>query len=165
MEKKDDGSIFLHKKRKIESTEQDQTGSVDESNSGQSNQSSKKVKEVESTETSAVQSMKTPFAEVYEVARNTVKNVINEANPKTKAVLETGKISWNKWTRDVKKSLVDRLYIECSMKGLNPQLKHAQAVREVLAEKYPDLFGYGILFDTKHHETAYEVNAEKYVYL
>ena len=92
-----------------------------------------------------------------------MKNVIDPSNPKMKSVLETEKISWNKRTRDFKRPIIDRLFLECQLKskGSCPTLQHAQAVREILAAKYPTLFGFGVLYDTKKHKTAYEVNAER----
>ena len=114
-------------------------------------------------ETIARESVNTTLAQIYEIAQSTVRNVIDSKNPKMSSVLETGKISWNKWTRDFKRALVERLFLECGLKtkGSRPTLQHVQAVREILAEKYPALFGFGVLYDSKKHKTAYEVNAEK----
>ena len=101
-------------------------------------------------ETIARESVNTTLAQIYEIAQSTVRNVIDSKNPKMSLVLETGKISWNKWTRDFKRALVERLFLECGLKtkGSRPTLQHVQAVREILAEKYPALFGFGVLYDS-----------------
>ena len=41
---------------------------------------------------------------------------------------------------------------------LNILLPQVKAVRHVLDEEFEDLFGYGKLFNTKLHKTAYEVS-------
>ena len=43
----------------------------------------------------------------------------------------------------------------------NPGRPHALALRDVLAEKFPNIFGLGKLWDKKHHEDAYDLNKEK----
>ena len=99
---------------------------------GPSSGEPKQARVAESTptiENVAAESVKATLAQIYEVAKSTVKNVIDPSYPKMKSVLETEKISWNKWTRDFKRPLIDRLFLECQLrnKGSRPTLQHAQA--------------------------------------
>ena len=143
-----------------------QTEASNENIAGLSSGEPKQAQLAKSTpmiENVAAESVKATLAQIYEIAKSTVKNVIDPSNLKMKSVLETEKISWNMWFRDFKKLLIHWPLLECQFrnKGSRPTLQHTQAVREILAEKYSALFGFGVLYDTKKHKTAYDVNAEK----
>ena len=90
------------------------------------------------------------------------------------ALYEEKFISWSAWGKDFKKPLIDRYYNvhyqvwktandEARKKGTYqyPKLQDARAIRIRLAELFPKVLGYGVVYDRKFNN-AYDSHQKKF---
>ena len=77
-------------------------------------------------------------------------------------VYEAKKISWKFWNK-IKILLVKSLFNEVSKgeKSEFPKYSDIRALREVLNERFPDLLGFGKLYDQSKVENAYHFNRKR----
>ena len=73
------------------------------------------------------------------------------------------KISWKDYTRKIKMALLKSLYNEFSYRGKSeqPKQKNIRAMREVLNELFPDLLGFGKLYNKAKVKDAYQTNQKR----
>ena len=73
------------------------------------------------------------------------------------------KISWKFYTLKIKTVLLKSLYNEFSYQGKKeyPKQKTIRAMREVLNELFPELLGFGKLYDKAKVKDAYQANKKK----
>ena len=64
---------------------------------------------------------------------------------------ESKKVSWKSWSA-IKMNLVSKL-VDLLEK---PRYEHVKAIRIVLNDTFPAVFGYGLLYNAKHSD-AYQV--------
>ena len=78
-------------------------------------------------------------------------------------VYEAKTISWKFYTYKIKVPLVKSLFTEVSNKEKNefPKYSDIRALREVLNEQFPDLLGYGKLYDQSKAGNAYHFNRKR----
>ena len=90
------------------------------------------------------------------------------------ALYEEEFISWSAWGKDFKKPLIDKYFNvhyqvwktandEATKKGTYeyPKLRDARAIRLRLAELFPKVLGYGVVYDRKFND-AYESHQNKF---
>ena len=101
---------------------------------------------------------------LYKMAREIVRKVLgSEKTPEKcknvtirKALYEKKKVTWNLWTGPIKKALVEKLFRVC-----RPKTKHAHALRIILEEEFPELFGFGQLFNTREKKNKNKTRKNK----
>ena len=108
----------------------------------------------------------------FDVARKTIYRVLGNPNyldnSPCDAELEfqvygAKKISWKFYTNKIKIALIRNLYNEFSSRGKNeyPKQKNIRALREELNELFPDLLGFGKLYDKAKVKDAYQANKKR----
>ena len=108
----------------------------------------------------------------YTVARKTIYRVLGNPNDLGNSpcdeelklqVYEARKIDWKFYTNKIKKTLIKNLYNEFSKQRKNdhPKQKNIRALREELNELFPDLFGFGKLYDKSKFTNAYQTNRKR----
>ena len=73
------------------------------------------------------------------------------------------KISWKFYTLKIKTALIKNLYNELSYRGKHeyPKQKNIRAMREVLNDLFPDLLGFGKLYNKSKLKDAYQTNKKR----
>ena len=108
----------------------------------------------------------------YTVARATIFRVLGNPNDSDNVpcdeelklqVYEAKKIDWKFYTNKIKKPLIKNLYNEFFKRGKNeyPKQKNIRALREELNDLFPDLFGFGKLYDESKFTDAYQTNRKR----
>ena len=108
----------------------------------------------------------------YDVARATIFRVLGNPNDLENSpcdeelrlqVYEAKKISWKFYTLKIKIALIKNLYNEFSYRRKNefPKQKNIRALREVLNELFPDLLGFGKLYDKAKAKDGYQSNKKR----
>ena len=108
----------------------------------------------------------------YTVARKTIFRVLGNpndlGNSPCDAELEfqvygAKKIDWKFYTNKIKLALIRNLYNEFPSRGKKeyPKQKNIRALREVLNDLFPDLFGFGKLYDESKFTDAYQTNRKR----
>ena len=78
-------------------------------------------------------------------------------------VYEAKRISWKFYTNKIEIPLVKSLFTEVSdrEKSEFPKYSDIRALREVMNEQFPDLLGFGKLYDQSKVENAYDFNRKR----
>ena len=108
----------------------------------------------------------------YDVARKTIYRVLGNPNELENVpcdeelklqVYGAKKISWKFYTNKIKIALIKNLYNEFSYGRKNeyPKQKNIRALREKLDELFPDLLGFGKLYDKSKFTDAYQTNRKR----
>ena len=101
----------------------------------------------------------------YTIARDVILNILGDKDDLTNhpchvslhhSIHVTKKpLEWPKWTNDVKKLLVEELFnlhaqrVEKTDEKVFPKRKHSRALRIEMNCLYPNIFGYGLMFNPK----------------
>ena len=108
----------------------------------------------------------------YTVARATIFRVLGNPNDLGNSPCDTElelqvygakKIDWKFYTNKIKKALINNLYNEFSKQRKNeyPKQKNIRALREELNDLFPNLLGFGKLYDKAKVKDAYQTNKKR----